>query len=108
MKQSVGKCKHFNFQNLCVICGYVFFCIKILWHGVHSVYLSLQIWCAAGVNISMGRTKDGGSVVGASVFYADSKQSEGKKSPTSEVEKLDQVCCEHHLDMSVRYGAFIY
>ena len=30
-----------------------------------------QIWCAAGVNLSGGRTKDGGDIVGASVFYHD-------------------------------------
>ena len=33
----------------------------------------MQIWCAAGVDLSGGKTKDGGSVFGAtSVFYADS------------------------------------
>lgn len=32
---------------------------------------SAQIWCAAGVNLSGGRTRDGGDVVGASVFYHD-------------------------------------
>ena len=31
-----------------------------------------QIWCAAGVDLSGGRTKDGGSAIGASVFYTDS------------------------------------
>ena len=31
--------------------------------------LFFQIWCAAGVDMSGGRTKDGGSIVGASVFY---------------------------------------
>ena len=34
-------------------------------------YTSLQIWCAAGVNLSGGRTKDGGDIVGASIFYHD-------------------------------------
>lgn len=27
------------------------------------------MWCATGVNLSGGVTKDGGSIVGASVFY---------------------------------------
>ena len=31
----------------------------------------MQIWCAAGVNLSGGRTKDGGDIVGASIFYHD-------------------------------------
>ena len=29
----------------------------------------MKIWCAAGVNVTGGKTKDGGNVVGASVFY---------------------------------------
>uniref|UniRef100_A0A8C4PXR5 Sperm associated antigen 9a n=1 Tax=Eptatretus burgeri TaxID=7764 RepID=A0A8C4PXR5_EPTBU len=29
----------------------------------------IKLWCATGVNLSGGRTRDGGSVVGASVFY---------------------------------------
>lgn len=27
------------------------------------------MWCATGVNLSGGMTKDGGAIVGASVFY---------------------------------------
>lgn len=29
------------------------------------------MWCATGVNLSGGVTRDGGSIVGASVFYKD-------------------------------------
>ncbi|XP_051968596.1 C-Jun-amino-terminal kinase-interacting protein 4-like isoform X2 [Xyrauchen texanus] len=32
---------------------------------------SMKLWCAAGVNLSGGKTRDGGSIVGASVFYKD-------------------------------------
>ncbi|KAK7918957.1 hypothetical protein WMY93_010241 [Mugilogobius chulae] len=32
---------------------------------------SMKLWCAAGVHLSGGRTRDGGSIVGASVFYSD-------------------------------------
>ena len=39
----------------------------------------------------MGRTKDGGSVVGASVFYADSTSATDHNAPATEVDKLDQV-----------------
>lgn len=31
--------------------------------------VTVQIWCAAGVNLTGGRTADGGDIVGASVFY---------------------------------------
>lgn len=53
----------------------------------------LQLWCAAGVNLSGGKTRDGGSIVGASVFYNDVP---GPESPTkkmgsqSSLDKLDQ------------------
>jgi hypothetical protein len=33
--------------------------------------LIFKIWCAAGVNLTGGRTRDGGSIVGASVFYSN-------------------------------------
>lgn len=42
----------------------------------------MKIWCAAGVDLSGGRTKDGGSAIGASsVFYTESArdQEEGEK-----------------------------
>ena len=43
----------------------------------------LQIWCAAGVNLTGGRTQDGGSAIGASsVFYTDvvcNSEEEGKE-----------------------------
>uniref|UniRef100_A0AAY4EVX6 RH2 domain-containing protein n=1 Tax=Denticeps clupeoides TaxID=299321 RepID=A0AAY4EVX6_9TELE len=56
---------------------------------------STKLWCAAGVNLSGGRTRDGGCIVGASVFYKDSAQS-GATSPQhhtgsqSSLERLEQ------------------
>lgn len=32
----------------------------------------MKIWCAAGIDLTGGQTKDGGSMVGSSVFYNDS------------------------------------
>ncbi|XP_023710608.1 C-Jun-amino-terminal kinase-interacting protein 4 isoform X5 [Cryptotermes secundus] len=58
----------------------------------------MKIWCAAGVNLQGGRTHDGGSIVGASVFYTTSR-SEGEekgegempeKTTCTEVDKLDR------------------
>ena len=48
----------------------------------------MKIWCAAGVVRSGGRTKDGGDVVGASVFYSDPpppapKEAEGQEKTSS-------------------------
>lgn len=53
----------------------------------------LQIWCAAGVNLSGGKTRDGGSIVGASIFYStpdepSAKQnSDGNASPVRSLEE---------------------
>ncbi len=45
-----------------------------------------QIWCGAGVNLSGGRTPDGGEVVGrASVFYHEPPTAEKKNEGASKV-----------------------
>lgn len=51
-----------------------------------------QIWCAAGVNLTGGKTRDGGSVVGASVFYSSPPESEAdpRKEVKDEVDRLNQ------------------
>lgn len=57
------------------------------------LHLVTQLWCAAGVNLSGGKTRDGGSIVGASVFYSDVSVPESPKKKVggqSSVEKLDQ------------------
>ena len=54
---------------------------------------TFQLWCAAGVNLSGGKTRDGGSIVGASVFYSDVSGPESPKKKTgsqSSLDKLDQ------------------
>ncbi|XP_078019161.1 C-Jun-amino-terminal kinase-interacting protein 4 isoform X7 [Epinephelus lanceolatus] len=54
---------------------------------------SMKLWCAAGVNLSGGKTRDGGSIVGASVFYSDVPGPETPKrkiGSQSSLEKLDQ------------------
>ncbi|CAG0887550.1 unnamed protein product [Cyprideis torosa] len=62
----------------------------------------MRICCAAGVDLSGGRTKDGGSIVGASVFYHDVQKprrgsNEKKESPEviDAVEALDEELREH-------------
>ncbi|NXY53571.1 JIP4 protein, partial [Callaeas wilsoni] len=56
---------------------------------------SMKLWCAVGVNLSGGKTRDGGSVVGASVFYNDvtGVDADGNRQQTgsqSSLDKLDQ------------------
>ncbi|XP_059491169.1 JNK-interacting protein 3 isoform X4 [Neocloeon triangulifer] len=51
----------------------------------------MKVWCAAGVNLTGGRTRDGGNIVGASVFYSvDSPEGKKTEEPSSEVDKLDR------------------
>ncbi|XP_075034219.1 C-Jun-amino-terminal kinase-interacting protein 4 isoform X2 [Mixophyes fleayi] len=56
---------------------------------------SMKLWCAVGVNLSGGKTRDGGSIIGASVFYSDIPGTElDNQKPRSEsqssLEKLEQ------------------
>ncbi|XP_070596132.1 C-Jun-amino-terminal kinase-interacting protein 4 isoform X2 [Erythrolamprus reginae] len=56
---------------------------------------SMKLWCAVGANLSGGKTRDGGSVVGASVFYNDiavTDMDSGKPRSASQnsLDRLDQ------------------
>ncbi|KAK8748144.1 hypothetical protein OTU49_016332 [Cherax quadricarinatus] len=57
----------------------------------------MKIWCAAGVNLTGGRTKDGGNIVGASVFYSGDTETTIIK-PEDEIDKLDMELKEHEKD----------
>ncbi|XP_074026144.1 JNK-interacting protein syd isoform X2 [Leptinotarsa decemlineata] len=50
----------------------------------------MKIWCAAGVNLMGGYTKDGGLMVGGSVFYSEQPKLPSPKHPQNEIETLDQ------------------
>nr|XP_012645254.1 C-Jun-amino-terminal kinase-interacting protein 4 isoform X2 [Microcebus murinus] len=65
---------------------------------------SMKLWCAVGVNLSGGKTRDGGSVVGASVFYKDvaALDTEGSKQRSasqSSLDKLDQELKEQQKEL---------
>nr|XP_054604935.1 C-Jun-amino-terminal kinase-interacting protein 4 isoform X2 [Nothobranchius furzeri] len=63
---------------------------------------SVKLWCAAGVNLSGGKTRDGGSIVGASVFYSDMAGSESPKKKIgsqSSLDKLDQELKEQQKEL---------
>jgi c-Jun-amino-terminal kinase-interacting protein 4 len=47
-----------------------------------SFYL-LKVWCASGVNLNGGFTKDGGCMVGASVFYSSKNKITEVTTPTN-------------------------
>ncbi|XP_036072931.1 C-Jun-amino-terminal kinase-interacting protein 4 isoform X6 [Oryzias melastigma] len=63
---------------------------------------SMKLWCAAGVNLSGGKTRDGALLVGASVFYSDLSGSEGpqkKAGSQSSLEQLDQELEEQQKEL---------
>ncbi|CAH1777197.1 unnamed protein product [Owenia fusiformis] len=62
----------------------------------------MKIWCASGVNLTGGKTKDGGNIVGASVFYSDPPPGVDNKDNTSDetdLDKLNNEISEHEKDM---------
>lgn len=59
------------------------------------VVSALQIWCGAGVNLSGGKTRDGGCMVGGSVFYA----AEAREISNARTEAEDAV---DHLDKELQ------
>ncbi|XP_076749147.1 JNK-interacting protein syd isoform X6 [Xylocopa sonorina] len=56
----------------------------------------MKIWCGAGVNLSGGKTRDGGSMVGGSVFYAAEAQ---EMSASTKTEAEDAI---EHLDKELQ------
>nr|XP_055031592.1 C-Jun-amino-terminal kinase-interacting protein 4 isoform X2 [Misgurnus anguillicaudatus] len=68
---------------------------------------SMKLWCAAGVNLSGGKTRDGGSIVGASVFYKDVSGGESgplsprqkKKGSQSSLDRLEQELKEQEKEL---------
>ncbi|MGH0146845.1 UNVERIFIED_CONTAM: hypothetical protein FKN15_009423 [Acipenser sinensis] len=65
---------------------------------------SMKLWCAAGVNLSGGKTRDGGSIVGASVFYNDVTRSETdgikqRKGSQSSLDRLEQELKEQEKEL---------
>uniref|UniRef100_A0A3B3X6V3 RH1 domain-containing protein n=1 Tax=Poecilia mexicana TaxID=48701 RepID=A0A3B3X6V3_9TELE len=63
---------------------------------------TMKLWCAAGVNLSGGKTRDGGSIVGASVFYSDVSGAESprkKRGSQSSVDELDQELKEQQKEL---------
>uniref|UniRef100_A0A1E1X3V9 JNK-interacting protein 3 n=1 Tax=Amblyomma aureolatum TaxID=187763 RepID=A0A1E1X3V9_9ACAR len=47
----------------------------------------MKVWCAAGVNLTGGRTRDGGTIVGASIFYKEQKAD--APSPSDDIDRLE-------------------
>ena len=65
----------------------------------------VQIWCAAGVNLTGGRTADGGDIVGASVFYTSPPPVQAAASPATEQDEISRLDAEIKEGESVRAEA---
>ncbi|XP_059351313.1 JNK-interacting protein 3-like isoform X5 [Daphnia carinata] len=51
----------------------------------------MKIWCAAGIDLTGGQTKDGGSMVGSSVFYNPIPADSGPVGDASDANKSDAI-----------------
>lgn len=49
------------------------------------------MWCATGVNLSGGITKDGGAIVGASVFYNNNNHINNEEHNNSDAEATTEL-----------------
>ncbi|CAL1683998.1 unnamed protein product [Lasius platythorax] len=58
----------------------------------------MKIWCGAGVNLSGGKTRDGGCMVGGSVFYA----AEAQETTSGNAAKADAEDAVEHLDKELQ------
>lgn len=70
-------------------------CCVMLGYLLYECLLSFKLWCAVGVNLSGGKTRDGGSVVGASVFYndvaaLDANSNKQRSASQNSLDRLDQ------------------
>ncbi|XP_075928405.1 C-Jun-amino-terminal kinase-interacting protein 4-like isoform X2 [Petromyzon marinus] len=80
--------------------------VPVYCRPLHEQEPTMKLWCAAGVNLSGGRTRDGGSIVGASVFYSHAAEapsgelveSSPPASPSS-LELLDQELQKHQREL---------
>ncbi|XP_011496240.1 PREDICTED: JNK-interacting protein 3 isoform X1 [Ceratosolen solmsi marchali] len=67
--------------------------VPVYCRPIQETESGMRIWCGAGVNLSGGKTRDGGSMVGGSVFYAAEARetsSDSKIDPEDAVEHLDK------------------
>ncbi|XP_066560850.1 C-Jun-amino-terminal kinase-interacting protein 4 isoform X2 [Amia ocellicauda] len=74
---------------------------------------SMKLWCAAGVNLSGGKTRDGGCIVGASVFYNDVAGSElegqkQRKGSQSSLDRLEQELKEKELRQHEELSSLVW
>lgn len=63
--------------------------VPVFCRPLQDVKTPAKVWCAAGVNLTGGRTRDGGTIVGASIFYKEQGDS-ALPPPTTDLDKLDR------------------
>jgi c-Jun-amino-terminal kinase-interacting protein 4 len=73
----------------------------------------MKVWCASGVNLNGGYTKDGGCVVGASVFYSRPQPTATITeitTPTNELESLDKqmTMAMDQVDADQQLSSFVW
>ncbi|KAK7485929.1 hypothetical protein BaRGS_00022795, partial [Batillaria attramentaria] len=70
--------------------------VPVYCRPLYDDLVGIKIWCAAGVNLTGGKTRDGGSIVGASVFYDSNPPEQDRQGETKdEIDKLDKELKDH-------------
>lgn len=62
----------------------------------------MKVWCASGVNLNGGFTKDGGCMVGASVFYSKDESKVEEITSPNEGESADFDALEKHINIAMK------
>lgn len=78
----------------------------------------MKVWCASGVNLNGGYTKDGGCMVGASVFYSQKPKAKiteittptGSGSEITELESLDKqiTLAMENVDQELQLSSYVW
>lgn len=70
------------------------------------------MWCATGVNLSGGVTKDGGEIVGASVFYNNNNDNNKEQNSDEELtstfdESIEMKKLDEELKVLILFRAIL-
>lgn len=76
----------------------------------------MKVWCASGVNLHGGYTRDGGCMVGASIFYSKKSETkiteitEGESAEINELESLEKqlVSINNALNSETELSSFVW
>ncbi|XP_076263053.1 JNK-interacting protein syd isoform X4 [Rhynchophorus ferrugineus] len=90
--------------------GYAHVPVPVYCRPLAETTSQMRIWCAAGVNLMGGYTRDGGLMVGGSVFYSQEPQIPSVDPPENELETLDKELdnCKEGALLETRLSSLVW